>query len=429
MTVNNAASWYHDPLPGDNSSQNHAVLVYGWRDTPGQESAGYFVARNTFIMEKNGCRELHIPFEYLEKYAVAAGSIRIPADDTAAKITEVPAAKEENTVMNQNISSGAASNFFDTIRSNIDNGMYFYPDFRMSFFHNFTKKVDSAGVLKSEKDVSGYYREFLADRGVTSSLDTTVKLFTFQISSSSKLLLAAAFFAPQKEGAAVADQDIRQLHNYIKMTAGSSVQHTFLVLGSEFNFDSSCNASTNPAVILCEYVKHDIWTHRIPDFHAGELSRRFLVHIMPGRYAGELKNIISMHDGLSGNINLAYLKRSLVYSGKLDDESIAFALDELFIHKEYAMDRNGNILLCKDHPQLPSGFTVASRFSRPIGIIRRIYYAWNIISLLLPLLVQTTARMMHIELPWLISFGLSGLSLLVARLSWMAKLRFNYNIK
>ena len=325
--------------------------------------------------------------------------------------------------------SNAENNFFDTIRYNISRGMYFYPDFRLSFFHNFTKQVDGKDTVQSEKNVTRFFQEFLASRKVDSPVDVTVKLFTFKMSGDQKLLLATAFFAPSSEDGTVSCEDINRVRDYVKMTFGTSAQHIFLVAGSAHRFDESCGPATDPTVILCEYIKHDIWSHRLPDFYAGELTRRFLVHILPGKYSTALADIISLHDDLSGNINVASLKRSLVYSAELDDATVIYALDELFMNGKYAVDKNGNILSTADHPQLPDGFRISRRFSRPAGLVRRMYYYWIIISILLPLLVQAVSLGMGIALPWWISGSVSLISLLVAKYSWQAKVRFHYNIK
>ena len=66
----------------------HAMTIYGWCDTPGMISKGYFRAANSW----QGAFDIKIPYEYIERYAAKAFCMVIPAE--AAE--ETPAAAEES---------------------------------------------------------------------------------------------------------------------------------------------------------------------------------------------------------------------------------------------------------------------------------------------------------------------------------------------
>ena len=80
IVSNPAACWLREPMPGDTFGGGHAMLVFGYKDTPfNQHSDGYFRVQNSTLLHAPGCKsanEIHIPYEYVEKWAMDAMTIR-----------------------------------------------------------------------------------------------------------------------------------------------------------------------------------------------------------------------------------------------------------------------------------------------------------------------------------------------------------------
>lgn len=352
-------NWLQEPAPGDRSEDGHAVLLYGWQDTPGLCSRGYFLAQNSLNGNgDDGSGKLRIPFEYIEKYGLAAGTVVCEAGKTeivcnteSAVVAAEAGSDSRNTAVQaacQKVEiSAIKSNFFSTIRENICKAPYFYPDLCMPFFKSLQiNQVNVENVLSTEENCTDDFKRWLMTENLIVAKDISVVLYWFKIDRRCCWCLTCAFFAVS-EGDTVIEDDIKTLQRYIKISCGCrpDVRHFFFTLGTNTNFSSACNVSSNPTVLLCEYRENNLWTHKVPMFERGQVGDEFLVHIMPGQYKEKIEEIIHGWKIEDGHIREQKLLIRLGFdSDNLDLATVRMALDDIFANGGYAKKKSGEII-------------------------------------------------------------------------------------
>ena len=251
-------NWLQEPFPGDKSEEGHAVLLYGWKDTPGLFSRGYFLAQNSLRTRgDNGSGELRVPFEYIEKYGIAAGTVIHEAEITEFtdnKESTIAAAEaltdRGNTIMQADREdmeiSAIENNFFSTIKENIQKSPYFYPDLHLPFFKSLQiNQVNVENVLRTEENCTNDFKRWLMAENIAVTKNMSVVLYWFKINSRNCWCLTCAFFAAQ-QGEAVTQDDINALQRYIEISCGCrpDTKHFFFTLGTNTKFSSACNSNS-----------------------------------------------------------------------------------------------------------------------------------------------------------------------------------------
>lgn len=379
-------NWLQFPSPGDNSAEGHAILIYGWKDTPALNSRGYFIAQNSLQnLNNDGSGRLKIPFEYIEQYALAAGTaVCEPTKaETASPIAKVDVAAAEcidaestlQPVNSQAHIVAVASNFFSTIKENINKAPYFYPDLHMPFFKSLQiNQVNVENVLRTEENCTDNFKQWLLAENITVSKDVSIVLYWFKLNQRSCWCLTCAFFAAQANEAITQD-DIKTLQQYIKTSCGCrpDVKHFFFTLGTNTHFSIDCNVSANPTALLCEYKENNLWTHKTPIFERGQIGDEFLAHIMPGRYKQEIEKIIQDWP-ITRHITIDRIREEMGFSpADMDLKTLELTLDDIFSTGEYAKRKKGNdihIIPYKLWNELPPGAKICKRYTTAVKKIR-----------------------------------------------------------
>lgn len=175
----------------------------------------------------------------------------------------------------------AENNFFDSIRANLSEKTYYYPDMGLPFPQNqrfFAVDVDQ--VLNSEEDVSRDFADWVQAHQSQMQCHASVRIFKFTVSKKCRFRLVCAYL-DRTDGSSVTAEDVMQVRNYIEHQYETGNCHYsptklyFYVMGSGSEFDVSCGVSTNPPLALCEYVRHNIWTHKVPKIACGPMTEEF----------------------------------------------------------------------------------------------------------------------------------------------------------
>ena len=459
FTSGRKGNWLQEPAPGDLTEEGHAVLIYGWKDTPGLPSRGYFLAQNSSpdAVGDDGSGLLRIPYEYMEKYGVSAGTLApasaaegmicaLPAEKNGGKSLspEVPESPERVSLFGaemdafpvQEVPFGARSNFFSSIRENISKAPYFYPDLHMPFFKSLRiVTVNVEKVQATEEDCSNDLKMWLAAEKITAVKAVSLKLYWFELDSRNVWCFACAFFAVGK-GEVVTEESLGYLQEYIRLTCccRPSVKHLFFTFGTNGSFAPDCNTSANPTVILCQYREKDLWTHKLPVFERGIVGEEFLTHIMPGRYRKKLEEIIHSWSKYSDpQITVERLRDRMGFTEKeLDLRSLETALDDIFASGDYARKKNGEIIPFKKWGELPPDAKKCCRYTSPLKKLKWIQFVLlsGTVLFALPAILVNLAKLAKMDLPsWgsLISVLAWVLGFIITRIRLRMKFRYNIN--
>ncbi|MBQ7403726.1 MAG: C1 family peptidase [Lentisphaeria bacterium] len=388
--------WLTLPVsPSEQPSDLHAMLIYGWKDTPGMESKGYFFVQNSW----GNNNDLKIPFEYIEQFAMSAGRFAVPAEaapeaeesqeKTPAETVETMSEKNPGTNIVPSDVTAHKDNFFTSQKKNMQNGKYPYPGIKLPYPQKlgayWNVKTSCFDQPENLRDPMGF-SNFLKRNGVT-HLYNEVRIFRIQIKTKYYYHLISAFLY-RTDGKPVDANDLELLNRYYKEdyweACRSKPGYTIFTVGTSGKFSEECTASCDPVRFLCEPGNDPgVWLFKLPQAECGNITQEFFTHILPGQYTEAIRKKLERWNS-SNVINKKSIKESLgACSGRdLYDKHLNTALDELFCHGNYAKNKEGNIIPLS-WGTLPKGYKKAKRYAKATERQIVSLILWLIVTLLL----------------------------------------------
>lgn len=414
--------WLLRPSGGEREEGLHAVVIYGWRDTPGQASRGgsrgYFLAQNSW----KGENEIKIEYECIEQCAVSAGGLvaepprggggvpaaaqgpaaampagrvsPVPVAQAAQGAAPMPAASLPAGAAPASAPAGAAlmpaaplvaapmpdaalavkSDFFGSQENNMRcEGGYSFPGIHLPFPQRLGVfcRVDAEGSFGGEEnvraDASGGFAKFLAGKGAAGLLGE-VKIYRIRIRRGSYYRLVSAFL--HREGG-VAQGDLDLLRAYVEKVYAPGARgrpvHCFFVVGTYRKFRESCVPAASPTLFLCERNSRGVWCFRLPKAECGPAAAEFFRHILPGSPSdleNRMERLIAGWDDAAGSITVDSLMRGLgIPERGVYRETIEHVLNRLFKKGGYARDGEGRIFPVRARGAVPAGFRECGRYA------------------------------------------------------------------
>ena len=367
----------------------HAMTIYGWCDTPGMASRGYFRAANSW----KGAFDVKIPYEYIERYAYNAFAVVRPQDEEqtapageadapslgevksqSAPVETTPAPAPQNTGKKSDDSAARAlqEKFFNDQQSNFS-GDYPFPGIKLPPLQSWgiNARVKCAASFRKTQNRPGDFEEYLVKNDIT-GIRGEVRIYRIVLSCRNHYRLVSAFLS-REDGKELSNSDLQHIYNYVEyFRKGDPAQvvytHLFYTIGTDGGFDSSCHLSKDPTIIFCTLNRRGLWCFDMPgaeeDYGWG--TKEFFRHILPVNYIPDLdREVTAGSRGVGGEISVKSLKREL----ELDDEKcydffVARSLDELFRSGKFARDKKGHLLKILPGEDLPSGYKRAGRFTK-----------------------------------------------------------------
>ncbi|MBE6380953.1 MAG: hypothetical protein E7047_08495 [Lentisphaerae bacterium] len=386
------------PVVEDASATMHAVLVYGWCDTPGCVSKGYFMAQNSC----GTCGNIKIEYEYIEKYAVAAGALNVPprgvlpeapAADAQPVVPSVPeSAAGKSNVPEELFSAGALAvkqDFFSSQRNNMK-GKYAFPGIKLPFPQNcgafFYINTQDAFFRHPGNDTPELFQKYLNKRKVE-HLAGEVQFFRIQIKKGCYHRLVSAFIS-NINGGSISSKDIVLLENFVKeyqLGDTTAPRHYFYVIASDCEFDASCESSFDPTMVLCRRSIDKVWSFKLPQAQCGWVTQEFFRHILPGDYEYAVGRALKR---ISGIINLESIKHELELPAGYDvyDRQLEHALNQIFKNaadnnQPYGINRQRDIWPAGEG--LPDGYKHVRYYKKPPMRGKMVWSFWMILTLAL----------------------------------------------
>ena len=378
------SKWLQMPQAMEEVANMHAMLIYGWRDTPGMESKGYFLARNSYNSES----DIKIEYEYIENHAVAAAALAVdklpevekaPEEDSVVKIVDtqavVSAAADTASAVPVMSDAGVIAvkkDFFSTQRDNMK-GQYSFPGIKLPFPQNcgafWFVNTQDAFFRHPGNDTPEMLNDYLDSQKIT-NLRGEVQIFRIQIRKGYYYRLFSVFLVREdRQEITPADLDVldRFARHYRRGDGKNVPRHTFFTVATAGRFSSDCQAQSEPTVFLCERSDEGIWYFRMPDAKCGWVTQEFFRHILPGSYTGHLEKAMRR---ISGHITVKSLKDQFHIPAGMDiyDRTLEYSLNRIFEDaaaqgKPYARNRAGNILV--PGTSLPGGYKKCKFYRRP----------------------------------------------------------------
>ncbi|MBQ9771815.1 MAG: C1 family peptidase [Lentisphaeria bacterium] len=363
--------------PFDAENGYHAMLIYGWKDTPGMESKGYFYVQNSW----GSMNDIKIPFEYIEEYAYSAGRFVAEAGSSEVEEPEIATDSGNNeTVKEAPVdekvdvkvpglpakATADKNDFFTSQKKNMMDGEYSYPGIRLPFPKNigafWNVKTSCFNQAENHRNPEGF-RKYLEQKGIK-HLYNEVKIFRIQIQGSAYYHLVSAFLY-RNDGKQVDMNDVDQLLHYYNDVYSRScrvpARYTIFTVGTSGKFADGCSSSCDPALFLCEPGEDGAWLFHLPKAECGWITQEFFSHLLPGSYYIPIKNKLDNWVG-SGVINKDTIRESLgaVDGRGLYDRQVESALDLIFSSGEYAKNKAGNII--PPTWNIPAGYKKKKRY-------------------------------------------------------------------
>lgn len=414
------AQWLQRPLPGETVSCMHAMLIYGWCDTPGMASSGYFLAQNS----SGGSGNIKIEYEYIQSYAVAAAALAVaktaaevkdkePAGSVEVeKTSEEPAAQvTAETVWNDSKIQEVKRDFFSTQRDNMK-GKYAFPGIKLPFPQScgayWNVNTQDAFFRHPGNDTPDLFNEYLQKNHID-HLTGEVQFFRIQIRAGYYYRLVSAFMVREdRKDITVGDLEIlEKFVEYYQRGDGKHIpRHYFYTVATANRFDDTCVAQSDPTIFLCERGANGVWYCKQPDAKCGWITQEFFRHILPGTYVKHLENAMQ---NISGHINLQTIKEYWqipenrdIYNRTLEHSLNIIFADAKRSGKPYARNRKGNIL--PPGSNLPAGYKPCRLYRKPpmkwyltVGISTTLMLGLVVLGFLLEQTYQAERRA-----PWFI---------------------------
>lgn len=394
----NTPGWVTLPLdPLEAGEGGHAMLIYGWKDTPGMESAGYFLAQNSWADNYL----VKIPFEYIENHALKAGYLSAEAKHAEEGYNiEKEEIKVNSNIEQKNIEQkgktlppevmAVKKDFFSSQGNNMKSGKYSFPGIRLPFPQNLGAfwNVDTSNFDEPQniKEPNGF-SDFLKKNG-TDHLFGEVKIYRIQIKGKYYYHLVSAFLY-RYDGKQVDMNDIDLLmqyyENYLKRCRSKAPRYKFYTVGTYGMFAEHCQTSCDPALFLCELTEEKVWLFRLPKAECGWITQEFFAHILPGNLVSVIREKLE-NWSKSQRIDLNAIKEKLGVNELhgLYDSHIESALDVIFQNGGYARNKKGYIVPVSW--TVPSGYKIQNRYTPPTKRQYTELFLWCSVSLALGLL-------------------------------------------
>ncbi|MBQ9754647.1 MAG: C1 family peptidase [Lentisphaeria bacterium] len=353
----------------------HAMTIYGWCDTPGMESRGFFRAANSW----KGRHDIRIPYEYIEAHAYCAFCAVAPPEEKkeSSAAQEKPEEKELPAEKQLSVSGSAAAEnvmekFFNDQQNNFY-GDYPFPGIKLPALQSWgiNARVKSAASFNAPQNRKGDFEAFLEKNGI-GNVKGEIRIYRVVLSCRRHYRLVSAFLY-RRDGKKLTREDLKTVYDYVEhFKQGDSPQvtytHLFYTVGSAAGFDESCQVSKDPTVFLCTLNAKGLWTFKLPaaENECGWGTKEFFRHILPVNYIPAIEQeAANAVWGLSGAVSVATLKRELeLYDENCYDFFVARSLDELFRSGRYAKDKKGHLLRIREGEAPPPGYKRAARFTR-----------------------------------------------------------------
>ena len=450
--LNNNTEWIQMPALGQVPDGGHAVLIYAWKNTPGYISKGYFLAQNSWGLGSSASNTpgtIKIPFEYVEEFALDAGTISctkkypcflkseyaqtiikrkcLPSIKLQQRSTPKPNSEKGmnscHELIPENKMEAVKENFFRTQRANISEAGYSLPGIGLSFWqqNGFGAEVDGRIFNVNhpcfEKNVdigkSADFKVYMKNHAPANDLDAEIIIYRIPIQKKSlEHYRVISAFLDHPNQTPVSPSDIKLLLDFVEnvVTKGYIKRppiHRFVIIGTSGTFCKECSAAAaDPTIILCEQLRENIWSFHLPQNKRGICTDDFLSHVIPGEYYKEVEDIVTHWSDNEGQITVKNIKNKLhIKNDALLDSSIERALDKLFYDGEYGVKtyraESGDLIryVVKLHERI-SGSKKTWRFSIPLVSLKRKCRCACIISIFF-LLISPLVK-------WILPIGGSG---------------------
>lgn len=384
--------WFTLPSSPDENSNLHAVLIYGYKDTPGCPSKGYFLALNSWgrkwapLAQPPGVAK--IPYEYIQQYALESGTVFQVQED----VEDLPS--EEASTPALAVSAQAASaplpvgierdDFYGTIKKNMSSGIYPCPTFTLSFWQRVYVGMypfASRSMRRAEMNLDNDFQDFLRRRGMDCG-KVFASVFRIGGGGRKSFRLVLAFFE-QSSKEQVTVPAVDALHEFIdnryeparKLEQAPTIQYVY-VIGTNTSFSDDCQATCQIPQCLCTYRSPGVWDL---DFSSISWSGRdllFMRHVVPVDASQCSQAVMEAlcSKQFDGPITLDMLRSELRLSRSLPDCFLLEWLDLVFQSGKFAKDSSGGIH-CLDNPNVSLGSLVRTR--RYTANSRQIWRSWQ----------------------------------------------------
>lgn len=334
-------------VPGtfDHEIQAHAILIYGWQDTPENPlSRGYFLAQNSW----GNIPVLKISYEYMEQFAIEAGytELSAPAGVTVAAENENKIKsnmQEKKLTMIDHNALAAENEYFGLQKQNMLSEHFSFPDIRspFPFWEKVARYVPSEPFTSPLADAPVSFADFLGQRQVNHLKCNSVKVYRIN-AKPGKFYNVISTFLIRTDGQQLTAGDLGLFYDYMESYGPNDKPlHTFMTIGGYPGFDSSCLPLANPTVLLCERKElqllmnesYSIWQIKSPDAPWSMFTYDFVLHLLPNSYRSVIKMLLDKWPDYQVATVAEIKKKLLLPSRKCDihDKIIEAEVDKLFL--------------------------------------------------------------------------------------------------
>ena len=347
-------------VPGnfDHEIQPHAILIYGWQDTPDDPlSRGYFLAQNSW----GNIPVLKISYEYMEQFAMEAGYTAMPAQANAASTEKERITKtnelENKSTMIDNKALAAENEYFGLQKQNMLSEPFSYPDIRnpFPFWEKIARFVPQETFTSALSDAPVSFTEFLEQRQVNHIKCNTVKIYRINVKPG-KFYNVITTFLTRTDGQQLSAGDLGVFYDYIESYGPNDKPlHTFMTIGGYPGFDSTCLPLATPTVLLCERKElpllvnesYSIWEIRSPEAPWNMFTYDFVLHLLPNSYNSVVKMLLDKWPKYH-SATVEEIKKKLWLpsrQGDIHDKIIEAEVDKLFLHEypRFGKNKRGEI--------------------------------------------------------------------------------------
>ena len=348
-------------MPGsfDHEIQAHAVLIYGWQDTPDNPlSRGFFFAQNSW----GNIPVLKISYEYMEQFAMEAGYIELPAPAAVDGSMEKECFTETNKLENKNImidnkALAAENEYFGLQKQNMLSESFSFPDIcnPFPFWEKVARFVPQETFTSPLADAPVSFTEFLEQRQVNHLKCNTVKIYRVN-AKPGKFYNVISTFLIRTDGKQLSAGDLGLFYDYMESYGPSDKPlHTFMTIGGYPGFDSTCLPLAAPAVFLCERKElpllinesYSIWEIRSPEAPWNMFTYNFVLHLLPNSYHSVVKMLLDRWPEYQ-SATVENIKKKLCLPSKqrdIHDKIIEAEVDKIFFHEypRFGKNKRGEI--------------------------------------------------------------------------------------
>lgn len=400
----------HVPGSFDHELQPHAILIYGWKDTPHDPvSRGYFLAQNSW----GNVPQLKIQYEYMEQFAMEAGYTEIEASTLHISTTDGktgPDMPGKAKVCNDNKVLAAENEFFGLQKQNMRSDRFSYPDIHSPFhFWEKASQYVPETCLTPLDDAPVSFAEYLKERGTDHLNCKNIRVYRITAKPGKYYTVISTFLSRADEQKITAG-DLGLFYDYME-TYGPNDQplHTFMIIGGYPEFDPTCQPLPNPTVILCERKELQltlddpicIWKYKCPDSPWNMFTYDFILHWLPCSYHRAVKLILDKWPEYQ-SATIAGIKKKLTLPEQKDihEKIIESEVDKIFLteYPRFGKNKQGEIEI-RDKTALK--FRPCKRFVESAAQLKLEFIIGSLVKILcgslIPLIVFSIMDLMSNE--------------------------------